>query len=217
MIKTTDSKANFALLVATLAFAANFSVWTLYSVIGIDLRDQLQLSATEYGFLLAAPILTGALLRFPIGLLTEVISCRRLYFWQMVFIIPPLFYLPYVSIYTEYIILGLVLGTCGVSFTIGIRYVVEWFPTSRQGYAMGMFGAGNAGAAITLVLVPLITTHFGADRVGPFYGVGMISMYFANHSAKQKQFLREVSKSTVIQASKANQEVTTQRNWQFCG
>lgn len=176
MNKPVQGQANFALLVATLAFAANFSVWTLYSVIGIDLRVQLNLSATQYGFLLASPILTGALLRFPIGLLAEVISCRLLYFWQMVFVIIPLFLLPYIDTYAEYIVLGMVLGVCGVSFTIGIRYVVAFFPTNRQGFAMGVFGAGNAGAAITLVLVPLIIQHWGWHNVGPLYGGGMIVM-----------------------------------------
>ncbi len=172
----SEKTAHYALFIATLAFAANFSVWTLYSVIGIDLRTQLNLSATEYGFLLGAPILTGALLRFPVGLLAELISCRKLFLWQMVLVIPPLFYLPYVDTYTEHIIFGLVLGTCGVSFTVGIRYVVEWFPTNRQGWAMGIFGAGNAGAAITLVLVPFISAQFGWDKVGPIYGLGMILM-----------------------------------------
>lgn len=176
MLKDRDKTANFALLVATLAFAANFSVWTLYSVTGIDLRDKLNLTATEYGFLLAAPMLTGAILRVPIGLLAELVSCRKLYFWQMIFIIPPLFYLPYIETYSGFIILGLIIGSCGVSFTIGIRYVVDWFPTNKQGFAMGVFGAGNAGAAITLVLVPLVTKHFGAHMVGPFYGIGMIAM-----------------------------------------
>ena len=145
-----------ALSLATLAFAACFSVWTLYSIIGIELKSSLNLTATEFGLLLAAPIFTGAIFRVPIGFLSERVSCRNLFFWQMLLAVPPLFYLPYVETFTEYILLGFVLGLSGVSFTIGIRYVTAWFDPKQQDFALGVFGAGNAGAAITLVLVPFI-------------------------------------------------------------
>jgi len=165
-----------ALSLATLAFAACFSVWTLYSIIGIELKERLMLSATEFGFLLAAPILTGAIFRVPVGFFAEKVSCRNLFFWQMLLAVPPLFYLPYVESYSGYIALGLVLGLSGVSFTIGIRYVTDWFDTKRQGFALGVFGAGNAGAAITLVLVPFIVEAYGWQSIGHIYGVGMLVM-----------------------------------------
>jgi len=165
-----------ALILATLAFAACFSVWTLYSIIGIELKERLALSATEFGLLLAAPILTGAVFRVPVGFLAEKVSCRELFFWQMLLSVPPLFYLPHVDSYLGYIFLGFALGLSGVSFTIGIRYVTDWFDTKRQGFALGVFGAGNAGAAITLVLVPFIVEDYGWQSIGPIYGVGMLIM-----------------------------------------
>ncbi|WP_299794388.1 nitrate/nitrite transporter [uncultured Shewanella sp.] len=165
-----------ALTLATLAFAACFSVWTLYSIIGIELKERLSLSATEFGFLLAAPIFTGAIFRVPIGFVAEKVSCRELFFWQMLLAVPPLFYLPHIETYWGYIWIGFVLGLTGVSFTIGIRYVTDWFETKRQGFALGVFGAGNAGAAITLVLVPFIVDIFGWNQIGYAYGVGMIFM-----------------------------------------
>jgi NNP family nitrate/nitrite transporter-like MFS transporter len=165
-----------ALSLATLAFAACFSVWTLYSIIGIELKSGLNLTATEFGLLLAAPIFTGAIFRVPVGFLSERVSCRNLFFWQMLLAVPPLFYLPYVETFTEYILLGFVLGLSGVSFTIGIRYVTDWFDTKQQGFALGVFGAGNAGAAITLVLVPFIVEAYGWQDIGPIYGAGMLAM-----------------------------------------
>ncbi len=165
-----------ALTLATLAFAACFSVWTLYSIIGIELKASLHLTATEFGLLLAAPIFTGAIFRVPIGFIAERVSCRNLLFWQMLIVIPPLFYLPYVETFTEYVLLGFVLGLSGVSFTIGIRYVTDWFDTKRQGFALGVFGAGNAGAAITLVLVPFIVEYYGWQSIGPIYGFGLLAM-----------------------------------------
>ncbi len=165
-----------ALILSTLAFAACFSVWTLYSILGIEIKSTLNLTATEFGLLLAAPVFTGAIFRVPVGFLAEKVSCRNLFFWQMLLAVPPLFYLPYVETFSEYILLGFVLGFSGVSFTIGIRYVTDWFDTKQQGFALGVFGAGNAGAAITLVLVPFIVDAYGWKDIGPIYGVGMLGM-----------------------------------------
>ncbi|WP_051085333.1 MFS transporter [Hahella ganghwensis] len=172
----TERLGQRALAAATLAFAANFSVWTLYAVLGLNLREELQLSATEFGLLLASPMLTGALLRFPAGILSERYSCRRLFLWQMLIVLPVLFALPWMESYLEYIAAGLLLGVSGVSFTIGIRYVTPWFERRQQGFALGVFGAGNAGAAITLVLAPLIIQYWGESHVGPLYGIGMLVM-----------------------------------------
>lgn len=165
-----------ALSLSTLAFAACFSVWTLYSIIGIELKSSLNLTATEFGLLLASPIFTGAIFRVPVGFLAERVSCRNLFFWQMLLAVPPLFYLPYVETFSEYIWLGFILGLSGVSFTIGIRYVTDWFDTKQQGFALGVFGAGNTGAAITLVLVPFIVDAYGWQDIGPIYGVAMLGM-----------------------------------------
>lgn len=165
-----------ALLMATLAFAACFSVWTLYSILGIEYQKRFDLSATEFGLLLAAPIFTGAIFRVPVGFLVEKISGRKLFFWLMLLSVPPLFYLPYVNTYSGLIWLGFWIGLSGVSFTIGIRYVTDWFDTKHQGFALGVFGAGNAGAAITLALVPFIEESFGWQAIGPAYGIGMLVM-----------------------------------------
>lgn len=173
-IKIPKATAYRALLVATLAFAANFSVWVLYAVLGIDLQHQLGLSATELGLLLSSPMLTGALLRLPVGILCESISPKTVFIWQMLLLLPPLFLLKYASSYQDYLLIGLLFGISGVSFTIGIRYVVDWFESKHQGAAMGVFGAGNAGAAITLVLAPILIAQFGAELIGVCYAFGMV-------------------------------------------
>lgn len=172
--------ANRALLLATLAFAVNFSVWTLYSVMGIALKEQLSLSATEFGLLLSAPILSGALFRLPVGLLCERYAAKNLYVVQMAILIIPLLLLPSIKTYWGYILLGLVTGVSGVSFTIGIKYVTDWFHSNEQGMAMGVFGAGNAGAALSLIIVPFIIQRWGWDAIGPIYalGIGVTTILF---------------------------------------
>ena len=166
--------AKIALTISTLTFAANFSIWTLYAVLGVHLSPSLDLSATEYGLLVASPIITGALLRLPIGFLCEFFSSRNLFIWQMILTLPPLFLLNYAQSFNDYILIGLLLGLSGVSFTLGIRYVSQWFESNQQGMAMGIFGAGNAGAAITLILAPLIIEHLGMRFVGPLFALGMV-------------------------------------------
>jgi len=171
-----NKQARRVLLMATLAFAANFSVWTLYAVMGISIQESLNLTSTEFGFLLASPMLTGALLRFPIGFLCEIYSSKKIFIAQMIIIIPAIFSLRWIETYFGYILIGFLIGISGISFTIGIRYVSAWFESRQQGYAMGVFGAGNAGAALTLALAPLIIRYWGWESIGVFYSIGMIIM-----------------------------------------
>lgn len=168
------NSAKLALFMATVAFAANFSIWTLYAVLGIHLEPLLNLSATQYGLLVASPIITGALLRWPVGFLCEFYSSRNLFILQMMLTLPPLLLLNHVDSFNGFFIVGLLIGISGVSFTIGIHYVSQWFERSQQGMAMGVFGAGNAGAAITLLIAPFIIDEFGLRLLGPFFALGMI-------------------------------------------
>lgn len=169
-----NSQSKMALMISTLTFAANFSIWTLYAVLGVHLSPSLDLSATQYGLLVASPIITGALLRLPAGYLCQFFSSRNLFIWQMILTLPPLFLLNYAQDFNDYVLVGLFLGLSGTSFTLGIRYVSQWFESNKQGMAMGVFGAGNAGAAITLIIAPLIIEQFGLRLVGPLFALGMI-------------------------------------------
>lgn len=167
-----------ALSAATLAFAANFSVWTLYAVLGLELRENLALNATQLGLFFSAPVLTGALGRIPAGWLSERYNPKNVFIWQMLLSAPPLFLLPYIDSLVAYLWLGLWIGISGTSFTIGIRYVTDWFETNRQGTVMGIFGAGNTGSAITLILAPFIVDNWGWDSIGPIYGLGLLLVAF---------------------------------------
>ncbi len=175
-ISLPTSGSGRALTLSTLAFAANFSVWILYAVLGLELEEKLSLSVTQLGIFFAAPMLTGALFRIPAGILADRYNPKHLYTAQMLLVAPALFLLPFISSYNAYLLLGLWIGISGTSFTLGIRYVNDWFERNQQGTAMGVFGAGNAGAAITLVLAPVIVSYWGWNSIGPVYGSGLILM-----------------------------------------
>lgn len=168
--------ANQALSLATLAFAANFSVWTLYAVLGLDIAERQQLSALQLGVLFSVPVLSGALGRIPAGLLADRFTPKHLLCWQMLLTTPPLFLLPWAESLQDYLWLGLWLGLSGTSFTLGIRYITDFFSSAHQGTAMGVFGAGNTGAAITLMFAPWLVTHFNWNVLGPVYGAGLLIM-----------------------------------------
>ncbi len=160
----------------TVAFAVNFMVWTMFSIIGIKIKDELGLNETEFGLLVATPILTGSLVRLPLGLLTDRFGGRIVYFIQMILVAIATYGLAFADQYWQYLAIGLCIGLAGGSFAIGIAYTSAWFQKERQGTAMGIFGAGNAGAAITNLVAPLIVVALGWRAVPEIYSATMLVM-----------------------------------------
>jgi NNP family nitrate/nitrite transporter-like MFS transporter len=170
-----------ALAASTVAFAVNFAVWVMFSVIGVKIKAELSLNETEFGLLVATPILTGALVRLPLGILTDRYGGRIVYFLQMLSVVVPTWLLSYATEYWQYLVLGLFIGVAGGSFAVGIAYTSAWFSKERQGTAMGIFGAGNAGSAITMFVAPLIiaASATASWRMVPrVYAVSMLVMAF---------------------------------------
>ena len=164
---------------STLAFAVNFAVWVMFSVIGIKIKAELNLNETEFGLLVATPILTGSLVRLPLGILTDRYGGRIVYFLQMLTVVIPTWMLSYATEYWQYLVLGLFIGVAGGSFAVGIAYTSAWFSKERQGTAMGIFGAGNAGSSLTKFIAPLIiaASATASWRMVPqVYAVAMLVM-----------------------------------------
>jgi NNP family nitrate/nitrite transporter-like MFS transporter len=160
----------------TLAFTVNFAVWTMFSIIGIKIKTELGLSNTEFGLLVATPILTGSLVRLPLGILTDRLGGRIVYFILMLLVAIPTYGLSFANQYWQYLVIGLFVGLAGGSFAVGIAYTSAWFEKKRQGTAMGIFGAGNAGAAVTNLVAPLILVAWGWRVVPQVYSIAMIVM-----------------------------------------
>ncbi len=162
------------LIMNTTAFTVNFMVWTMFSVIGIKIQGELGLNETEFGLLVATPILTGSLVRLPLGLLTDRYGGRIVYFVQMILVAISTYGLAFADQFWQYLAIGLCVGLAGGSFAIGIAYTSAWFPKRLQGTAMGIFGAGNAGAAITNMVAPLIVVALGWRAVPQIYSLVML-------------------------------------------
>ncbi len=166
----------YSLGICTTAFAAHFAAWTLFAILGMQIKADLSLSETAFGLLVAAPILTGALARLISGVLAEHFGGRLVFFVQSLIVALALFTLPYARTFGQFLSIGLVLGIAGGTFATGISLVSGWFPASQQGTAMGIFGAGNAGAAITNLVAPLIILSYGWQAVPNIYGTVLLAI-----------------------------------------
>lgn len=157
----------------TVAFTACFAVWVMFSIIGIPIKETLQLNQTQFGLLAATPILTGSLLRLPLGMMTDKFGGRPVFFLLMAAVIVPLWFISYATEYWQFLVLGLFVGVAGSSFSVGIAYTARWFSKQRQGFAMGIFGAGNAGAAVTKFVAPSLVVAYGWQVVPQVYAVAL--------------------------------------------
>ncbi|GLR14914.1 nitrite extrusion protein [Chitinimonas prasina] len=171
-----NSQATSVLLSSTFAFTICFAVWMMFAVLGIPIKKQLDLSETQFGLLAAMPVLTGSLVRVPLGIWTDRYGGRIVLFILMLSTVIPIWLMSYATAYWQFLVLALFVGLAGGSFSVGTPYVARWFPKSRQGFAMGVFGAGNSGSALTKFVAPaLIAAAGGAWVIVPkVYAVAML-------------------------------------------
>ncbi|VAV94230.1 Nitrate/nitrite transporter NarK [hydrothermal vent metagenome] len=152
----TGGEQKQALTASTLAFTVCFAVWTIFSIIGLKIKTDLGLNDTQFGILVATPILTGSLSRIFLGVWADQYGGRIIYTFQMVITALAAFLLTKVSTYPMFLVAALGVGLAGGSFAVGIAYVSTWYPANRQGTALGIFGMGNVGAAITNFGAPFL-------------------------------------------------------------
>ena len=152
-----------ALTTSTIAFTVCFAVWTIFSIIGLKIKSELGLNDTQFGILVATPVLTGSLSRIFLGVWTDQYGGRLIFTLQMLATAVATFLLTTVSTYPMFLLAALGVGLAGGSFAVGIAYVSSWYPKEKQGTALGIFGAGNVGAAITNFGAPLLLIAMGGE------------------------------------------------------
>ena len=145
----TEGQRRSALVASTVAFTACFAVWTLFSIIGIRIQKQLGLNDTEFGLLVGTPILSGAISRLFIGILADRFGGRKVMPVVMLIAAAAAFLLTFAKTYPQFLLTALFMGVAGGSFAAGVAYVARWYPKERTGIALGIFGIGTLGAAIT--------------------------------------------------------------------
>jgi NNP family nitrate/nitrite transporter-like MFS transporter len=150
---------------STIAFTICFAVWTIFSIIGIEIKRELDLSETEFGLLVGTPILTGSVVRVILGVWTSRYGGRLVYTATMLAAALATVLLAFARTYAETLVAALGVGIAGGSFAVGVAYVSHFFPQAKQGTALGIFGAGNVGAAVTKFLAPFVLLAWGWQSV----------------------------------------------------
>ncbi len=167
----TRGQQNRALGASTIAFTACFAVWTIFSIIGVQIKEELGLSETQFGLLVATPILTGSVSRIFLGIWTDQFGGRRVFSAVMFFAAIAVWLLSTVHTYPMFLLAALGVGLAGGSFAVGIAYTSKWFDSAHQGTALGIFGMGNVGAAITNFAAPFILVAVGWEKTAQIYAV----------------------------------------------
>lgn len=168
-------KAWRVLGVSTFAFVVCFAVWMVFGVIGIPIRGELGLNATEFGLLTATPVLSGAALRLPLGIWTDRFGGRVVMTTLLLACVIPVWLVSYATALWQFLLIGLVLGAVGASFAVGTPYVARFFAANKRGFAMGVFGAGTSGAALNLFVAPWLVDHYGWQMVPRVYAVALLA------------------------------------------
>jgi MFS transporter, NNP family, nitrate/nitrite transporter len=165
-----------ALWMSTLAFTVCFAVWTIFSIIGVRIKTELGLSETEFGLLIGTPILTGSLSRIFLGIWTDRFGGRAVFTVTMLATSAATLLLAFATTYSQMLAAALGVGLAGGSFAVGVAYVSRFYPQQRQGTALGIFGVGNVGAAVTKFAAPFVLLAWGWQAVAVIWAVVLAAM-----------------------------------------
>lgn len=179
-------KSYQVLTLNTIAFTVCFACWMLNGVLVTFLVDNgvFDWDTAQMGTLIGIPVLTGSIMRLPLGILTDKFGGRPVYTILMLLSAIPMYLLGQANSYNDYLLFSLGFGMTGASFAVGIAFSSVWFSKERQGTALGIFGAGNAGAALTTLGAPSLLnwlTDEGANidkwrQLPAIYAVALVVM-----------------------------------------
>lgn len=162
------------LFASFLYFDFCFAVWVLNGAMGPFIGESFGLSAAQKGFMVSVPILAGALMRFPLGVLAQYIGRKNAAMVEMALIVVALTYgYFFVDSYDSVLAMGVLLGIAGASFGVALSLGSGWYPPRYKGLAMGLAGAGNSGTVLAVLFAPPLATLYGWQTV---YGIAALTM-----------------------------------------
>lgn len=173
-VKISSAKSTKALILSTIAFIICFANWTIFSILGIKIKSEFGLTDTQFGILIATPILTGSLSRLFLGIWTDQKGGRVILPIVMIISAAATWLLPQATTYNLLLLAALGIGFAGGAFAVGLAYVSKWYSKQHQGTALGIFGCGNVGSALTGSLAPLLLIPYGWQVVAHVYAFVML-------------------------------------------
>ncbi len=166
----TYQKGRTSILVwSTIGFTLMFAVWLMFGVLGIPIRDEFGLTDVQLSWITAVAVLNGAIWRLPAGLAADRFGGKRVFVAMLAVTAIPAYLVSTATSFTVLLFYAFLVGFAGNSFSVGIAWVSAWYPQNRQGFALGVFGAGNVGASVTKFIGPaLIAIVPAAGLLGGF-------------------------------------------------
>lgn len=176
-MKKTKKQSNrtVALLLATLVLTVNFWAWSILGPLASNYEDILKLSPLSVSILVAVPVIVGAFGRIILGAMADRFGGKKVLTGVCLLGTIPLIGLSLAATYNQLLIFGFLVGISGAVFSAGIPFVNAWFPPKKRGFALGVYGMGNLGVAISGFLTPRIVEKFGSDW--PFYVVAALLVF----------------------------------------
>ncbi len=169
---SATSRAKLQLTLGTISFAICFAAWGLISAFAPRFREAFHLTATQTAFLVAVPVLLGALLRIVTGMLADRFGGRVVFSLLLIVVAVPAYLVPMVSSYKTLLYVAFFLGMAGSSFAVGAGFVSRWFPPEKQGGALGIYGLGNIGQSAAVFLGPVLAMAVGWQNI--FRGMAVL-------------------------------------------
>ncbi len=172
--RTPYKGAVTTLIACFLLFDVSFMLWGLLGALGIFITKSLGLTPAQQGLMVAIPVLSGSLMRIPVGLLSDRIGGKRVGVGMLLFLFLPLL-LGWLlrGNFPALVGIGLLLGVAGASFAVSLPLASHWYPPSRQGLVMGIAAAGNSGTVIANLLAPSLAAVYGWHNV---MGLAMVPL-----------------------------------------
>jgi NNP family nitrate/nitrite transporter-like MFS transporter len=162
-----------ALSSTTIAFTICFAVWTIFAIIGVQIKQDLGLNETQFSLLIGTPILTGSIIRLTLGIWADQYGGRPILLIVMISSAISTWMLTYADTYNLLLLTALGVGISGGSFVVGISYLSKWYGKERQGTALGIYGMGNIGAAVTKFVAPFVMVAYGWHMVAQVWAVAL--------------------------------------------
>jgi len=159
------SRPNLQLALGTVSFAVCFAAWGLISAFAPRFRETFHLTATQTAFLVAVPVLLGAVLRIVTGMLADRFGGRTVFALLMILVAVPVCVVPLVPSYEKLLYAAFFVGIAGSSFAVGVGFVSRWFPPEKQGGALGVYGLGNIGQSAAVFIGPVLAVVVGWQNI----------------------------------------------------
>lgn len=167
------------LFASFLYFDFCFAIWVLNGAMAPFISEAFKLTAEQKGFMISVPIISGALIRFPLGVLSQYIGRKNAALVEMGSILLAMIWGFYVvKSYNDVLVMGVLLGLAGASFGVALSLGSGWFPPEYKGLAMGIAGAGNSGTVLAVLFAPPLATKYGWQNVYGFAALTMLVPFF---------------------------------------